>query len=383
MWEEPIVFSASIGQGHNQAARALKDELIAQGFPRVSMIDTFHFIHPLLHHSIALTYQFILRYQPCLWAAVFEKSEVSSTLFQSYEKLLRFFSKYIEKIIEEKKPPFIISTHPCATSLIAYAKEKNNWQIPLHSVITDFQLHPTYVHKDVTSYFTIDEAAELIAVPGIDLPNIYETGIPFPTKVPSRVEAAQFRLKLGVKQGRAIIVLAGGGLGLSSYHVILNELERVDIPLTIFCMTGHNGSAQRKLMQYKSKHDLRIVSYTEQFVFYLAISDVAITKAGGLTLSEALACEIPVILYEPLPGHEEQNAALAVKWGVALHAYELQQITTYVERILTDDALRKKMILSARRHKKDNAAQNIIKEITFHSSYFSAADVPFVEATKK
>lgn len=363
---EPILFTVSIGQGHNQAARALKEELEKHGFSQVHVIDTFHYIHPLLHSSIASLYRLVVRYTPSVWEAIFKEHRHRCALFRHYEKMLRLISKPIERLIVETNPPFIISTHPSATWLVAIVKEKNGWSIPLYSVITDFRLHPTYVHQQVTSYFTIDEAAKTFALSvGLNPSSFHQTGIPFPMKPPDVHEMMQFRQSLQIDPNRAVVVIAGGGLGLTSYHVILEELEKITTPLTIFCMIGHNDDAKKKLTNYCSHHDIRIISYTDQFVSYLAISDVVITKAGGLTLTEALSCEVPVVLYEPLPGHERLNAKLAVRWGFAVHAADQDEIALYVQRILSDPILKTKMKLSARRHKKENAAYQIVKTITY------------------
>lgn len=364
MLGEPIVFSASIGQGHNQAAKAIKNELEKEGFSHVTVIDTLYWIHPFLHQFIEGAYKWILRYHPYVWDKVFHSSDDSVHLLFLYKTFIRFFSKRIEAFIEEKNPPFIISTHPCATLLIAEAKERRNWPIPLHSVITDFKLHPTYVHKYVTNYFTIDETAEQFAnLHGLNPSCFHQTGIPFPAKAPTTSESDSFRKRLNIPTNHAVILIAGGGVGLSSFQVILKELEQVTIPLTIFCMIGHNQLAKRKLRRYHSKHNVCVVPFTDQFISYLAISDILITKAGGLTLSEALACEIPVVLYEPLPGHEEQNAMTAVRWGAAIRAFEREQISGYIELILTNQAIRNQMILSARQHKKQNVAKEIVRSI--------------------
>lgn len=381
---EPIVFTVSIGQGHNQAAKALKEELLTQGFQRVHIIDTFRFIHPLLHTSITYLYKFVIRYHPSLWTSIFKQLDLTSSFYRYYEHALRFLSKNIEREIIEKRPPFIISTHPSATWLIATVKEKNNLSIPLHSVITDFRLHPTYVHRHVTSYFTIDDEAKQFARSlGLNPSYFHQTGIPFPTTPPTLEERMLFRKKLEIKEDEFIITISGGSLGLSNYHAILDELEQLDEPLTIFCMTGHNECMSRKLKRYRSKHQLNIISYTDQFVHYLAVSDVIITKAGGLTLSEALACEIPVILYEPLPGHEQLNAQLAVHWGIAIHAHHRQQLKTCVKQILQDDCLKRKMILCARRYKKVNAAKQIVNKIIYRPPSSALCVAPVGEGSKE
>ncbi|NEU29664.1 glycosyltransferase [bacterium LRH843] len=370
----PIVFSVSIGQGHNQAARALKKELDAQGFANVEVIDTLHWLNPLLHHSVSMSYWWILRYRPSLWGKLFYKSYQSNKMLRSYEKTIRIFLGRVEQFIEEKQPPFIISTHPWATWLVALAKEKRGWEVPLYSVITDFQLHPAYVHKQVTSYFTMDEAANQFAqIYGESPSKFHQTGIPFPSNPPNHLESHTFRLRQNIPKHHAVVLIAGGGFGYSSYQTILIELEKVAKPLTILCMTGHNVSAQKKIQTIASKHDVRIVSFTDQFVSYLAISDIMITKAGGLTLSEALACEIPLILYEPIPGHEEQNAQVAVKWGMALRAYERNQISAQVELILSNQMVKERMILAARQHKKPNAVEEIVKKIIILQELLSAS----------
>ncbi|MCM3761918.1 glycosyltransferase [Alkalihalobacillus oceani] len=378
----PVVFTASIGKGHDQAALALRKELEARGYSRVTVIDTLHWLHPLLHHSIRMSYTWLLRYRPEIWGKLFSENFQSSRWLDSYEKMIRLFTKQVERFITQESPPFIISTHPLATLLLALAKEKQGCDIPLYSVVTDFQLHRAYVHKQVNRYFTIDEQAPRFAIQNGLSPTLFHvSGIPFPTEPPTPLEAALFREKQNVPLDRATVLVAGGGFGISSYETILEELECIDKQLTILCMTGRNEQAARKINSVSTKHEVRIIPYTAHFVSYMAISDVMITKAGGLTLSEALACEIPLVLYEPIPGHEEQNANIVVEWGLALRAFTRRQISEQTALILSNQRVKEKMIQSAKKRKKPYAAREIINTITLGQHH--AADVAHAGALSK
>jgi processive 1,2-diacylglycerol beta-glucosyltransferase len=116
-------------------------------------------------------------------------------------------------------------------------------------------------------------------------------------------------------------------------------------PIQIVAVAGRNETLRRKLNHLPLPPHLTLVSqgYVRNMHELLTISDLVLTKPGGLTMSECLAKRKPMLICAPIPGQEERNAAYAFKRGVALQAGESADIPTLVDQFLGDASLRERL----------------------------------------
>jgi processive 1,2-diacylglycerol beta-glucosyltransferase len=352
------IFSASIGNGHNEASKALKEQFELQG-ETVTIIDTFHCIHPLLHKAFLELYLRMIKKTPRLWGRLYRYSEEYSW-FLLLDQLGTFFCEKLNSVIEKQRTTVMISTHPFVTAFLAKLKKKKNLSLPLYTVITDLYLHPAYVRPEIDGYFTacpqIDQFANEHNLP---LEQLFCTGIPIKAIPDVNIPRWKIRNDLKLQSDKKTVLITGGGLGLGKYKEILRSLELIPSQIQILCMTGTNKQIEQDIHKYVSKHCIHVISYTEQFTMYLRASDVIISKAGGLTMSEALACETPILIYQPVPGHEEDNAQFLMDFGTAVKAEGTEEITGHLQRILFDDKTYKQLVQNAKKLKKPDAAKHI------------------------
>lgn len=362
MHQRPIIFYASIGHGHKQAALALYDELMQQGL-RPKMIDTFYTLSPLLHYTLLNSYLGLLKLSPSLWRKLYFHADKHS-LYYRIDQLSILFLNRLYKIIRQERPPFVISTHSFVTPFLTTLKIKKQFPLPVYSVITDFMMHPAYLRDGVDRYFTHDPLCHLIAEKyELEKEQFVATGIPVPIMHIREFSKRKLRNELHIPQHLKTVLIAGGGIGLANYVTIIEELEKLSDKVVILCMTGHNKKAFRHLSLMKSKHDLRIIPFTEQFLHYLRASDVIISKSGGLTMAESLICETPIIIFQPVPGHEEDNAQFLLKNGAAICVKQIIELAYYTKQVLYDEKLLARMKSGAKMLQKPQAATHIVENI--------------------
>lgn len=362
MKNQPLIFSASIGHGHNQAAKALKHELNNQGF-YPEMVDTFYAINPIFHHFMRNSYIHLLKLTPFVWRKFYFYAEKRPILLL----LDRFGSLFIEHLyamLTSKACPFIISTHPFVTAFLSRVKKIKQLDVPLYTVITDFVLHSAYVRQEIDGYFTasprIEEFANLHNVPS---QLFHSTGIPITNNEYLYISKSRARYDLGLDKGKKTLLIAGGGIGLTNYEHVIHVLEHLKEQIQILCMIGHNHRAKHRILRQKSKHIIRVVEFTDQFLLYLKASDCILSKAGGLTMAEALACETPIIIFNPVPGHEEQNANYLTNAGAAVRVKKCIQLPGVLERMLYHKTYYTNLQYNAKMLKKPNAASQIVDQI--------------------
>lgn len=359
---EPLIFYASIGHGHKQAAHALQYELFKQGI-RAQMIDTFYTLSPTLHHSLLKGYLGLLKFHPSLWRMLYFQAE-KYPFYYSIDQLSTIYIDRLNQLIEQVCPPFVISTHALVTPFLTTWKKKKQYHLPIYSVITDFVLHPAYLRDGIDRYFTQDEQIEQFALKHhVPVEKFVTTGIPVFMANVTDLSRNHLRRQLQIPEQQKAVLIAGGGIGLVNYLTIIQKLEDLEEKILIFCMIGENNKVATHLSHLKSKHELRIIPFTKQFLHYLRASDVVISKSGGLTMAEALICETPIIIYQPVPGHEELNAQVLDSRGAAISVHHAEQLLFHTAQVLYDEKLQRAMKLSAKALQKPNAAKHIVENI--------------------
>ena len=91
-------------------------------------------------------------------------------------------------------------------------------------------------------------------------------------------------------------------------------------PFQIIIITGRNKRLYRTFRKLipRSPKITKLVFFTDRVADYMHASDLLVTKPGGLTVSEALACSIPLAVFDAIPGQEEDNANFLIAHNMAI-----------------------------------------------------------------
>ena len=108
---------------------------------------------------------------------------------------------------------------------------------------------------------------------------------------------------------------------------------------------------------------VRLFGFVDYMADLMAVSDLIVAKAGGLTVSEALGCGVPLILYHVIPGQERVNARYVARHGAAIIAPTPDAVVRAVRRCLEDPAKLEAMRSAARTLGAPNAARDIVSEV--------------------
>jgi processive 1,2-diacylglycerol beta-glucosyltransferase len=358
----PLIFSASIGNGHNQAAKALQVEFQNKGY-QPKIIDTFYSLSPALHKFMLTSYVNLLKVGPRIWQKIYFQAE-KYPLFLFLDQFATFFVESLHATVKSNRCSFLVSTHPFVTAFLVRLKSKKQLNLPLYTVITDFVLHPAYLRPEIDGYFTSDpNFTDFAKLNNVSDDRFFPTGIPIPNLESIDQPKWKVRNDLGLDPQRKVLIIAGGGIGLTNYAQVIRALECLPEPIQLLCMIGHNYQVKEKISRIKSKHELKVIEFTNKFLLYLKASDAILSKAGGLTMAESLVCETPIIIHQPVPGHEEHNAKFLIDAGAALRVKGSKEIPTTIKRVLYEEACFGPMIENARKLKKPNAANEIVEQM--------------------
>ena len=335
-----LIVSASIGNGHMQAASAICEELRANNSCSVTIVDFLQagqFRYPTLNrlqielmNLMKSSYYGILKVAPNLYKGLYKITENQQT-----QKVIDFINaanqKIMANLITDYRPHGVICTHPFplgAASALRYKKGRN---FALSGVITDFAVHPWWIAGGVDHYFVANEVmAKGLQEYGIHSSKITSSGIP----VGRNFRPASRNI---MKQAPNILVM-GGGLGLGSMEATLRKLEELPKPATVTVVAGRNEKLQQRIrsLAMTLHNKITVLPFSPHIASLMKEADLLITKPGGLTCSEALAVNLPMVLLSPLPGQEEENAKYLHQQGSALWVQEEKDIAIKVAAILSE-----------------------------------------------
>jgi len=136
-------------------------------------------------------------------------------------------------------------------------------------------------------------------------------------------------------------------------------------PLQAVVVTGHEEALEARLRALASGREarLKVFGYVDNVRQFMTAADFLVTKAGGLTLGEALSAELPVICFGSLPGQEARNERFAAMAGVALVASSGAQLQRVIAAALRDPVLLRNMRERIRLYRRPRAAQEIVDRV--------------------
>lgn len=406
-----LVMTASTGGGHNRAASALKESItLHDPDTQVEVIDAIEECSSVLNYTVVKGYKALVTLTPSLFGAMYKSSDKKSALSDTVNIIYQQCAKRLLPKIEAMNPDVIISCHPFAGAIVGYAKEKTGYNVPLITIVTDFLPHRAYIANGIDAYITASSQAKdiLASQYGIDRDRIYDYGHPVFDKFyegNGRQREAVLE-ELGLDKEKHTVLIMAGSFGVTDILRIYEKLLEIDVDYQIIVITGRNKKlydAFDKLLNnceeieteeepelLKKYGDDNILRYiyqqsgnlidkltqtfrpttdkrkpTKLFFFvdnvddYMHASDLIVTKPGGLTTSESIACALPMCVFKAYPGQEEQNAALLVENGIAVTLDQSEKAAEVVGDLLKNDQKLIDMRNSCRRYVRRDSCQHI------------------------
>ncbi|HWR38673.1 MAG TPA: glycosyltransferase [Patescibacteria group bacterium] len=335
-----IIATASIGGGHTKAGQAVQHALSAYEDVDTQLID---FTAPSLSRPgnlVKSAYLFILQTFPAIYGFLYRLSQKPfwGSLFCRLTAAIMQHS--VRQLLADQKPDIILCTHPFPCGGAAELRRRGCLNVPVAAVITDFVVHRLWVYNEVTHYFVATPTLKVtLEQTAASHQYIQATGIPVHERFSHFLSRSEACSQLDLNPTRRTILLMGGSLGLDALQTVLLHLNRLTDPFNIIAVAGTNDALRQKLERTatQSPHQVKILGYTQEIPLLMSAADLLITKPGALTISEALVKGLPMLLYQALPGQEEDNAAYLTASGAACWATTEQELTRELTRILTDN----------------------------------------------
>ena len=330
MSKNMVILSVSVGEGHNQVSRALKEEWEERGYEAV-IIDVFSLINITAAKHFKSAYFFCIKCFPRFWDGIYRLTNLYS-VSHIIRPVLKLWWRKQGDLLKDNNCHLIVATHPLATQVAILLQEQVNKKIPLFSVVTDFSTHQLSVSKHVTGVFLTEEGeAEKLKAQHPHC-NFYPYGIPVRKVWHREVKKEELRKKLGIHSALPIIVVAGGGEGLIAEREIIKILEQESEPCNVFWFKGKRGTHKSEIVKLINGTIINNKSFSSDYVNYVMAADLIISKPGGVSMAEAVYLNIPVGMLSPLPGQEKINQAILEDYPNIYSVNDTTSVTELIKR---------------------------------------------------
>ena len=359
-----LVLTASYGSGHNRVAETLAAEFRRAG-AAATVVDHFHdLVHPSFDRASRALYYAMLRRAPVLWGAAYwigDQLSVSSPLLMGFNRL--GVRKLRQRMLAES-PDHVVSVHPTPVAALSVLWSRG-MRIPPHTtVFTDFVAHTQWIHPHVDRYCVpAEEIAHDLTARGVPRERVVVTGIPVGQEFAQAADRAATRLALGLSPRLPVLLFMDGSSGgFGRLEDATRKILEMEQPLQAVVVTGREEALEARLRSLVAGSEARVkvCGYVDNVRQLMGAADFLVTKAGGLTLAEALATELPMICFGSLPGQEARNERFAAMAGVALVASSDAQLHRVIAAALRDPVLLRNIQDRIRIYRRPQAARTIV-----------------------
>jgi processive 1,2-diacylglycerol beta-glucosyltransferase len=370
-----LIATATAGGGHLAAAAALEEAWRAlRPEDVVERLDVVKFFSPLHRKIHADGYVKIVEHAPELWGMMFGKTD-NPKVAQRLNRLKRVFpsnsrARFL-RYANQFKPDAVLCTHYLPLETLgaprSRPKPRSHAQADspapfVVSIVTDFEAHALWMEPCVDLYcVAAEETKARLVARGAPDGSVVATGIPIAAKFDQRPEPKAVRRMLGLRDDLPTLLVLSGGFGMGPVAEILAELDKVTHPFQTIVVTGRNEQLRRDLAAQDRKHPTHVLGFASNMHELMAVSDLIITKPGGLTTSEVLAIGKPLLIVNPIPGQEAANSDFLLERGAAAKANRVEDLPYRLEQLLGSKRLAE-LARAAKGLGRPNAARDICLE---------------------
>ncbi|MEO0161619.1 MAG: glycosyltransferase [candidate division WOR-3 bacterium] len=365
-----LILAVPIGAGHFKAATAIKQgiERLSPGV-QIKLENCFDWVLPIYGLAYKNIYEFCQK--NAIWALrIFYQG---MGVKKGGDKKLYFFHRItahrFPDLLKEYRPDYVLCTHfsPAYYS----ALYKCDFRYRMGVVITDYYIHPHWVNNEIDDYFIPNEdLSEQLLSYGVE-GKIYPFGIPVNLDLEGAIDKEAAHKRFGILPERTSVVVMGSKVFGGEWFEIVQEI--IDFDYDLFVLCGENKEAMNKIKGLQGKANLKVYGMVERIQELIAVCDILITKAGGITTTEATLAGPCLLFANSIPGLEDKNEEFFVR-----HEAGLKLTKENAKKVMADllahpekmAMMRKNLLKLAKRNAALNIARIILKN-SLNSEYDS------------
>ena len=373
-----LIFYASYGGGHLNAAKSIEN-CIKNNYKNidVEMIDCMKYVNKTIEKITTAAYREMAKKMPWAWGRIYSDAQ-KGPLAHITSRSNKIMAIKLLQLLRQKNPDLIISTHPFGSQMCSYLKRKNKITAKIATILTDFAPHDQWlVCHESTDYFFVahDKMKDYLISKNVNKNSIYVTGIPISDRFQKKYDKNEILQEFNLSREKFTVLFFGGGefgLGKTRTSQIFEDFVRETKihNIQIIAISGKNpkmkDSFEEIVTNNKAKENVVILEFTNKVPELMSISNIVVTKPGGLTTSESLASHLPMVVINPIPGQEEENAEFLESKGIAVWIKKNDNSEKIIENLLSDKEKLEEMKENTKILSKPNSTDDICNILLSH-----------------
>jgi len=351
-----LILHISDSGGHKKASENIEEALRYKSSDLdILNINGFGYITPYTEKIVNFFYTKTIKHFPFLWGSIYDRKRVIKGLNPINKLVNKIGALKISNLLFNFDPDVVLTTQGFPCGFISQFKTMHNLSFPLVAVVTDYYPHRFWINPGVDVYtVACPEAKDKLVSEGVSPERIKIAGIPISVKFLKAHRKEEVVRELGLRPDLPTVLLMGGNLGIGPIEKVAKILDSLKEQFQVIVVCGCNKKLYQWFESYKPyfSKPFFYFGYIDFVHKLMDVSDVIITKGGGLTTSEALAKGMATIVINPIPGQEERNTAYLKTHKAVMQAADIEDIPRCLSQLIGD---KKKMFTL-----KENAAQHAI-----------------------
>ena len=334
-----LVLHASVGSGHTRAAEAVCAALRElEPSATVRCLDVLELANPAFRKVYGGGYLSLASSAPHVLGYLYDFLDRPAGKSESLRTFVSLASlRAFRRLLIEEPWDAIVHTHFLPAEIVASLRRSGRLHVPHAVVVTDFDAHRLWANLPCERFFVASpEGSASLRQWGVDAETIVETGIPIHPAFAKPVERRRILREHSLSGDRPIVLQLAGGFGMGPIEETFAGICRVEAPCDIVVVTGRNEEARRRLaaLPAPARHRAQILGFTSKMHELMSVATLVVSKPGGLTTSEALACGVPMAVVQPVPGQETRNCDFLLENGAAIKINALPAIGEKIDGLL-------------------------------------------------
>lgn len=360
-----LILSCNTGGGHNAAGKAVLEQLEYEGHEGVCL-DIFSLAGKRVSNMVSGAYVNIAKNAPRFFGFIYKLGgAISSSSHKSPVYLANsLMAKYLKAYLEKNHFDAIIMPHLYPAETVTYMKRKKMNLPPCVAIATDYTCIPFWEETECDYYIVPHEdSIEENVKRGMNEALLYPYGIPVGMAFTKKSDPLKAKAKLKLPPGQPVYLVMSGSMGFGKIHLFVYELShklKNEEQLIIIC--GNNRKMYHTLKRTcRYNKNIHVTGFTDHVSDYMDACDVIFTKPGGLTSTEALVKNIPIVHTTAIPGCETKNKEFFVSRGLSLASEHVHTQISQGITLVENQEIRNAMLSTQRRHSRPDAAAQIVR----------------------
>lgn len=334
-----LLLSCSTGEGHNHCALAVKEALERKGQQAefLDMINMFGDPGPLSFDKLLNR---ISTKAPDVFGMMYHAGQMySATGVTSPVYLANTrHAKQLYDFICSNGYDAVVCSHLFPMETLTHLRRHGLNPARSYGILSDYTCIPFLVETDLDGYFVPhEEVRNDCARAGVPAEKLHTTSMPVAEKFVVRMTKQQAREALCLPQDKKIYLIMTGGIGCGDAVTLCNAIRRIPDEESLLCvLPGHNDELRGALESEFHGQGVLTVPFTDQVAVYMRAADVLLSKAGGISSSEAAVAGVPLVHTMAIPGVETLNAEFFARHGMSYFARNADEAARFADRLIYD-----------------------------------------------